>query len=970
MAPTDRLKRLLDQARANKNVNNILEDMMQATQFEKQEYLKIVKEVSNRECEALRLYQPLPFQEAYHSCAAKECLCMKGNRAGGAQPLNGLVLTVSGWARMGDLEIGDVVIAGDGSKTEVTHIHDRGWMPVYRITFDDGATAVCTGDHLWMCKMTKTERFPSHPNYRANKWGVRSLDEIRMFGGDDPIPRERALIPTACVYAGIRPVPLDPYTLGVLLGDGSISQDSVSFTTEDEEIADNVRESCDTGTVTARKKRDCTKARQYGVIAMHNCTTGKPSPVKQALKSLGLMGCLGHEKFIPEDYLWNTHDVRLQLLRGLMDTDGYCDKKGHCYFYSSSPQLCNDVRDLVRSLGGKATVRWRETDIVDRKKKLGAPQKRSGIAPRKKCLNMGVVWIDMASESPFGISRKTDRWGSRKRLSPTFGRFIEKIEPCGNAPCRCITVSHQDGTYVMENFIVTHNSMAGFAEDARAVTAQDPYNKYPKRDGICVCLGFGEKHIGRVIHKFLFRAGSFKIIRDLETKEWRVFKPWSVEAGGDAGREDEAKPAPPLIPPRYIDEMVWESRGDRVFSVCRLTTGWEIYALNSAGDPSQAQGFDVNLYHIDEDTATVGWYEEAIGRTAIPKGLIRWTALPHSKNDDILGMVQRAEDESHMEKPTTVCIRASMFDNPYYPEESRQANLKIWAAHGEDVVRKRAYGEMVLDSKMMYPSFNKWTHDIVNRGKSEPTNAQRLWEMLNFAPAADWCLDLAVDPGYTIAAVAFIATPPPGIGNFRIVFDELYISNCTARILAHKLKEKIAGRQFQRFIIDAHGARLTDFGSGISPREQYEREMELAGVKCNATSNYFINGSDNIKGREECLRTWLNIRSDGSPMLYVDVNRCPNLTRELERFKKKEQRIGGQVVILDEANRNMPCHAIECVEYLAAHGVEYVAPRKSRVVNSLVSMIMKGRKEREMTRQMRSGGASQDSIVLGPRGSR
>lgn len=513
-------------------------------------------------------------------------------------------------------------------------------------------------------------------------------------------------------------------------------------------------------------------------------------------------------------------------------------------------------------------------------------------------------------------------------------------------------------------------SMAGFAEDARAVTSQDPFEKYPKRDGICVCLGFGEKHIGRVIHKFLFRAGSYKIIRDLQTKRWRVFKPWSAENGGDEGREDEAKPAPPLIPPRFVEEMVWDSRGDRVFSVARLTTGWEIYALNSAGDPSQAQGFDVHLYHIDEDTATSGWYEEAIGRVAMTKGFIRWTALPHSKNDDILNMVQRADDQKMMEKPTTVCLRASMFDNPYYPEESRQANLKIWAAQGDEVVRKRAYGEMVLDSTLMYPSFTKWTHNIVNQGNSNDTYQQAAWKQSNNCPGNDWCIDMIVDPGYTIAAVAFIATPPPKLGTFKVVFKELYIHGCTAKLLAQRIKEATSHlHKCQRFIIDAHGARLTDFGTGISPREQYERELSNLGVECVETGSYFTNGSDNIRGREECLRHWLNVRPDGTPLLYVDVANCPNLVRELERFKKKQQRVGSQVVVLDEANRNAPCHAIECVEYGAAHGLEYVAPPASRVRSSWVSQIVKGRKDRELKRKMRSKGASSGSIVLGPRGS-
>jgi len=108
-------------------------------------------------------------------------------------------------------------------------------------------------------------------------------------------------------------------------------------------------------------------------------------------------------------------------------------------------------------------------------------------------------------------------------------------------------------------------TLVGAIELARAVTGQDPYKKYPEKDGVAIIIGYGEKHIGRVIHKALFRAGAFKMIRDEKTTKWRVFKPWL-----DAERELEARPAPPLIPKRHIKEIVWEKKGERVFSLVIL----------------------------------------------------------------------------------------------------------------------------------------------------------------------------------------------------------------------------------------------------------------------------------------------------------------------------------------------------------------------------------------------------------------
>lgn len=181
-------------------------------------------------------------------------------------------------------------------------------------------------------------------------------------------------------------------------------------------------------------------------------------------------------------------------------------------------------------------------------------------------------------------------------------------------------------------------SLAGFVEVARAITGKDPHNKYPQRDGTAVCLGMGEKHIGRVIYKYLFRAGAFRIIRDLETNEWRTFRPWppdQVVCGhlGDGGREAKSKPAPPLIPHRFIDGKIsWEKRSENVFRYIKFKTGWELYAENSAGDPGQVQGFQCDLYHIDEDVAMGGWLEEATGRLMARTGKLRWTAVPDRKS--------------------------------------------------------------------------------------------------------------------------------------------------------------------------------------------------------------------------------------------------------------------------------------------------------------------------------------------------
>jgi len=956
---TERLRRLVNQGPASMK----LRDLMEATEHEKREFVKLTKELATRSCEALRLYEPLPFQQRFHECRAKEALILKGNRSGGEQPLTSRVITPTGVTTIGELSVGDEVLGGDGLPCVVDEVIEYGESPVYLFTFSDGTTAEAGENHKWTCRIGGRARRPQGPHVDLSGWRVRTTDEIRryvekygyIFGEGRGNSHCRVCFPTAVAEFDSQPVPLDPYTLGVLIGDGNFTHGDLNVTSEDEEIIAGMSlpDYCE---VVKRDNISTRSVERYGTSCLYSIrgTKKNRNPAKDALSELGLRGLGGHEKFIPQSYIYNSIEVRLGILQGLLDTDGRCGKTGYAQYYTTSCRLVDGVSEIVKSLGGKVTVDWRENSYRGR--------------PGRPLAHVIIVLPDF---NPFRLSRKRNRRNVLHNKYRNF-RYLKKVEYIGVKECRCINVRNSSRTYLTDNYIVTHNSVAGFVEDARAAINQDPFNKYPAKDGTVVCLGFGEKHIGRVIHKFLFRAGAFRIIRDLVTREWRVYRPWPKANGGDLERESESKLAPPLIPPRFIpdDGMVWQSRGDRVFSVCRLTTGWEIIALNSAGDPSQAQGFDVNLYHIDEDTAQPGWYEEAIGRTAIPKGLIRWTALPHMKNEDMLNMLQRSEDESTSDNPTTVCIRASMFDNPYYPEESRQANLKAWASQGEDVVRKRAYGEMVMDSLLVYPAFSKYIHTTQYEDEEQAAQVCKLLRANQDEPLDDWCLSMVVDPGHAVCAVTFWATPPPSLGDYRICYDELYLRKCDAVMFAEAVGKKVRNKQFERFIIDAHGGRLTEIGTGIAPQRQYENQLKEMGVSCNATKHYFATGSDDIKGREQILRDWMRIKEANRPKLLINTNRCHNLVRELERFKKKQARVAGMMVVTDDANRNMPCHAIETAEYAAADGLEYVAPRKSVVINSWVKHVLAGRKRREEQRATRTAGAGKSGIVLAPRGSK
>jgi len=204
------------------------------------------------------------------------------------------------------------------------------------------------------------------------------------------------------------------------------------------------------------------------------------------------------------------------------------------------------------------------------------------------------------------------------------------------------------------------------------------------------------------------------------------------------------------------------------------------------------------------------------------------------------------------------------------------------------------------------------------------------------------------------------------MGRHVVCYDELYIHNCTAAKFGDMVAQKVRQHQgqFEAFIIDAHGGRIREIGSGVLPRVQYSKELERHGVKSNTTGHGFLSGSDDVPGREMKLRTWININEKGVTELLVVTARCPNLCREFNRFKKKF----ANGYVTDEGNRRSNCHAIETLEYAAAHGLKYVKPKQKRVVRGIVGEIMRGRSMRSAQRAAKGKGPSSNTITLGPRG--
>jgi N12 class adenine-specific DNA methylase len=390
---------------------------------------------------------------------------------GKAQPLDAKILTPTGWTRMGDIKLGDEVITQSGKPTRVTGVYPQGEKDIYKVVFSDGSSTECCDEHLWLTQ-TYRERCQSinHKRFGKSEWTcaqpkVRTLAEIRETLVSDHLGAKNHSIPMVdAVQFDKRSVPLDPYTLGVLLGDGSMSSNTVTFSSQDPEIADSLVLPANTELRPVKNSKCPTWA--FRMVKLKGFGVNKqPNPVVEILNSLGLMGRNSYTKFIPKDYIYNTVENRVALLQGLMDTDGTVDKKGtSTYFHTVSKDLSDGLVELVQSLGGLVRV----TQKIPTYTYKG--EKRKGGLAYVLCISLpGHI-------QPFRLERKATKVKPKTRNRPV--RYIVDIVPTGKKEAQCISVEDPSHLYVTDDFIVTHNTytmIASLMEMRRLGRAKRPF---------------------------------------------------------------------------------------------------------------------------------------------------------------------------------------------------------------------------------------------------------------------------------------------------------------------------------------------------------------------------------------------------------------------------------------------------------------------------------------------------------------
>lgn len=654
------------------------------------------------------IFKPNPGpQTAFLSANEQEVLY--GGAAGGGKVVYEYqsVLTSSGYTPIGDLKVGSTIIGSDGKAQKVDHLFAWETLPVWEIELDDGTVFDTAQEHLW------------------SYWMARSGPKKARVGSTQEMLREatrtgnRAIIPASPVVEFTpKSLDVDPYTLGVMLGDGCLTTKNISFTCHGDDWS-HFSES-----VSFLKKDLKRKGITVRVIG------DSRKKFVNYLERQNLLGVKSNSKFVPKEFLLNSSQVRKEVLRGLLDTDGYRDKgRARAEYTTVSHQLALDVKFLSQSLGYRVST---YTKVGSYRNELGE---------KVECQKVYRLYVTGYNvDDLFRLPRK--KIGV---LGKQLGRRVVDIrKTCRTARGRCISVSNKDGLYITDDFIVTHNSYAMLADPVRS------FNN-PKFNGLLLRRSTEElRELIQVSKQLYPRAvpGAKWTERD---KTW-VFPSGCSLWMSYLDRDDDAL--------RYqgqaftwvgFDELTqWPTPypWNYLRSRLRSASGLPVYQRGTSNPGGPGHQWVKEMFVDAAPWGESFWAKGEDGNTLVfPKG--------HSKEGKPL-LKRRF-------------IPATLFDNPYLADDGMYEASLLSLPEAER--RKLLEGDWDVAEGAAFPEFKRSVHVV------DPYDIPRSWTKFR-----------ACDYGYgSHTAVLWFAVVP--YTDQLVVYRELYVSKITAEDLAEMIKD-------------------------------------------------------------------------------------------------------------------------------------------------------------------------------------
>lgn len=337
------------------------------------------------------------------------------------------IKTPTGYTNIENIQTGDDVIGTKGNSTDIFKIVNKvcsGKKEVFRIYTKDGNYIDATKEHVYKIK----RRYWVHGKYRneIEEWSVEDI--INYLNSNTTNSKGVGLIrPKYISYSGTSDLKIDPYVLGVILGDGQICDRSIRITSNHKDAALRNKLS------NRLKKYGCKLSKHkdkylYGIVSYD----GHYNKLNKCFREYSM---LSKNKYIPKEYLKSSKKDRLELLAGLIDTDGYLDSK-NCNSYSITQKrenLIDDIKLLVENLGGKATKSIKRVDGKDYYR----------------------LYIGINHKIPCALFRKQNKGNPQRDYRK---HIISGYESLGYMETYDITLNSKDHCFLSYNDFITHNS--------------------------------------------------------------------------------------------------------------------------------------------------------------------------------------------------------------------------------------------------------------------------------------------------------------------------------------------------------------------------------------------------------------------------------------------------------------------------------------------------------------------------------
>lgn len=346
------------------------------------------------------------------------------NDVGKAIPNDTLIPTPSGKREVGEIKVGDFLIGKNGKPVKVLKVYPQGEKEVWEIKFKDGRTAKCCNEHLWSIissrgnLITKSTKELFEMNYKG-----RSIPLCNPVDYED----KNFIVP--------------PYVAGSLIGNGSFRGKYLEYSSKNDSVPEYIAQ---------LMGWSFKKSSEYNYTYVFYNENGTKITTEYFLKTElnELIGKYSYEKTIPAIYMLGSAEQRFELLNGLMDTDGSFGLRGGIVFSTTSHILKDDMIELCRSLGMKATA------TEDKRKH----KYKSG-----ECFSVNICTPLSLKGKIFTLKehkQRYEKWlANSKKLNNNDSLSIVEIYPLNyKTEMTCFVVDSDDHLFLMNDYIVTHNT--------------------------------------------------------------------------------------------------------------------------------------------------------------------------------------------------------------------------------------------------------------------------------------------------------------------------------------------------------------------------------------------------------------------------------------------------------------------------------------------------------------------------------